>query len=180
MSSVPQVPVSQIWLPAPATHIVICGEVALAGLDGKGDEADGSGHPHEALQTTRQLPREFDVLGGAPRRPQSIGPIPQQQLSSQAGRQTLGMGGVGSWWSPRALLSLTRALLPLSLSPASCPLSVSSCCLCLSVSFYLPLLLVPFCLAFSFLLLSALCSMWDLSSSTRDQTHASCIGSTES
>ena len=95
MSSVPQVPVSQIWLPAPATHIVICGEVALAGLDGKGDEADGSGHPHEALQTTRQLPRKFDVLGGAPRRPQSIGPIPQQQLSSQAGRQTLGMGGVG-------------------------------------------------------------------------------------
>ena len=157
---------SQIWLPAPATHIVVRGEVALAGLDGKGDEADGSSHPHEALQTARQLPREFDVLGGALRRPQSIGPIPQQQLSSQAGRQALGMGGVGSWWSPRALLSLTRALLPLSLPAPS-----------LSLCFFLSASLVPFCLAFSFLLLTALGSMWDLSSSTRDQTHASCIGS---
>ena len=180
MSSVPQVPVSKVWLPAPTTHIVIRGEVALTGLDGKGDEADGSGHPHEALQTACQLPCEFDVLGGAPRRPQSIRPIPQQQLSSQAGRQALRMGGMGSWWSPRALLSLTRVLLPLSLSPASCSLSVSSCCLCLSVSFYLPLLFVPFCLAFSCLLLTALCSMWDLSSLTIDQTHASCIASTES
>ena len=78
MSSVPQVPVSKVWLPAPTTHIVIRGEVALTGLDGKGDEADGSGHPHEALQTACQLPCEFDVLGGAPRRPQSIRPIPQQ------------------------------------------------------------------------------------------------------
>ena len=31
-----------------------------------------------------------------------------------------------------------------------------------------------------FYFLAALCSMWDLSSLTRDQTHAPCSGSTES
>lgn len=61
---------------ASATHIVVGGEVTLAGLDAKGNEADGSSHPHEALQPARQLPGELDVLGGAARRPQSVGSVP--------------------------------------------------------------------------------------------------------
>ena len=40
---------------------------------------------------------------------------------------------------------------------------------CLYVSFF-----------FFFLLLAILCSMWDLSAPTRDQTHTPCIGSEES
>lgn len=160
--------------PAPATHIVVRGEVALAGLDGKGNEADGSGHPHEALQTARQLPGELDILGGAPRRPQGVGPVPQQQLGGQAGRQALGAGGVGSWWSLRTLLSSVRALLPCLPLPApplalrlflsfsvfvAAPLPIPSLCLSLlshlSLSVFLPAVsvsLLSLFICFSYLL----------------------------
>ena len=78
MLSVLWVPVFSVYPPASSTHIVISGEVTLAGLDAKGNEADGSSYPHEALQTTCQLPCEFDVLWGTFWWSQRIRPIPHQ------------------------------------------------------------------------------------------------------
>lgn len=174
-----QVPMSPAC-PRNMTHIVVGGEVPLTGLDGKGNEADGGGHPHEALQAPSQLPRELDILWGAPWWPQRVGPVPQQQLGSQARRQALGQRGrarrcwgLSSTCTPRrkppASVSLPQlslscsfsslcVLVPapcLSLLPSSLPLSVSPHSpFCVSLSCCsLCICLYLFCVAISFHLL---------------------------
>lgn len=109
---------SYVWPSAPTTHIVICGEVTLAGLDSKGNEADGSSHPHETLQASRQLPGELYIFWGAPWWPQRIGPIPQQQLSRQARRQALGTESRGE---VRREIDHAALGQPLVLGLCSCP-----------------------------------------------------------
>lgn len=152
----------------PFTHVIISGQVALAGLDGKGNEADSSSHPHEALQTACQLPSKLHVLRSAPRWPECIGPIPQQQLSCQARPQALGTGRGSHGGGYRALPSPICFGLPslplLFFSPSLPPLLFSFFFSLSTVSLYLSLPL-PLSLYFSFSLLSLTSLLLSLSPS---------------
>lgn len=72
------------------SYIVKAGEVPSRNFDPKGDEADDSCDPHQALQPSGKLPGKLHILRSPFRRLQFIWTVSFQDLSGKGGGQTLG------------------------------------------------------------------------------------------